>query len=568
MRRPAILAAVLLAGLAAPAGAAVKKVTFQVPVTVPDDTGAKVLIDTDVYLPDGFKPSDRRPFIEVFHGGGSDKANTFDAGHAKFFAQHGYVSLIYSQRGHGASGGLTSVAGPPEMRDLFDVTHWALGHKFAIDPTRIGLTGYSQGGLSTNLAQVWASDKLLNPYGIRFRVLEPGNTPEYIADALVPGGVTKLSVGVGLVETYAVGAHAHMSPLLGKWIGTTSADQLFATGASKCETEPHDTMTSSTLADLAVRSVGCFVGRMNLPVHWAQAFDDNVFESSMAVNMWRRMPRHAVNRLYLSMGGHAAPSAPDAVEADKLRDQLAYFDFVLRGAPLRLPVVTYWTRDPKVQVPADAFKYPNRAWERHTAPSWPPPGMTSTPFALSGDGLLASPKSATTASLPLAGAQADPGSDGVLQAAFSATPLGATPLAPGTAGTNSPGAVAGFTGPVSDHDHDLSGRTTARLRWTPNVPDTQVVLKLWDRAPDGTLTLFARSVRGLRNATPGSDHTLTLSTNDYSLELDKGHSVLATVTAGDASFYKAYAGSSAGGTLTAGAVSTLTLPLRHQQRNG
>jgi predicted acyl esterase len=282
----------------------------------------------------------------------------------------------------------------------------------------------------------------------------------------------------------------------------------------------------------------------------------------MAVNMWRRMPRHAVNRLYLSMGGHAAPSAPDAVEKDKLRDQLAYFDFVLRRKPLRLPVVTYWTRDPKVQVPADAFKYPKGAWERHTASSWPPPRMVSTPFALSGDGLLTAPKTAKTAALPLAGAQADPGSDGVLQAAFSATPLGATPLAPGTAGTNSPGAVAGFTGPAATGDRQLSGRTTARLRWTPNVPDTQVVLKLWDRAPDGTLTLFARGVRGLRNATPGADRTLTFSTNDYSLELNKGHAVLVTVTAGDASFYKPYPGSSAGGTLTAGPASTVTLPLR------
>jgi hypothetical protein len=38
--------------------------------------------------------------------------------------------------------------------------------------------------------------------------------------------------------------------------------------------------------------------------------------------------------------------------------------------------------------------------------------------------------------------------------------------------------------------------------------------------------------------------------------------VLVTVTAGDASFYKPYPGSSAGGTLGAGPSSTITLPLR------
>src|SRR3954454_5924987 len=116
MRRALVPLALL--AFASPASAAVKKLTFQVPVTTPDDTGAKVLIDTDVYLPAGDRSTDRSPFIEVFYAGGSDKANAFEAGHAKFFAEHGYVALIYSQLGHGSSGGVTSVAGPPEMRDL------------------------------------------------------------------------------------------------------------------------------------------------------------------------------------------------------------------------------------------------------------------------------------------------------------------------------------------------------------------------------------------------------------------------------------------------------------------
>jgi hypothetical protein len=41
----------------------------------------------------------------------------------------------------------------------------------------------------------------------------------------------------------------------------------------------------------------------------------------------------------------------------------------------------------------------------------------------------------------------------------------------------------------------------------------------------------------------------------------RGHSVLLTVTAGDASFYKPFADSSAGGTLSAGPASSVTLPL-------
>ena len=560
MRCLAALAGLLAALLvSAPGQAAVRKLTFSVAVTAPDEAGGHVSLDTDVYLPAEPAPRGGWPLVEVFHGGGSDKANAYDAGHARFFAEHGYVSLIYSQRGHGASGGLTAVAGPNEMHDLFDVTHWALGHGFGIDGRRIALTGYSQGGLTTNLAQVWGSDRAINPYGIHFTVLEPGNTPDYVIDALDPNGVAKLSVGVGLIETYLIGAHAHISPLLAKWIATEAADADQAQGASRCDVSFHDTPTSPTLNDLAARSVGCFARRMTPPVLWAQAFDDAVFPSNMAISMWRRMPHRSANRLYLSMGGHAAPAADAAVESDKLSVQLAYLDHYLRGRPLSLPAVIYWVRDPAVRVPADAYRYPPAAWLRRTATQWPPRGVRETRLGLGADGVIGARPAAGT--LPLAGGQVDPGSDSVLQAAFSATPLGATPVAPGATGTSVPGVVAGFATPPLAADRELSGNTVLRLAWTPNAPDTELVAKLYDRAPDGTLTLLARGVDGLRGATPGQPRTLTFATNDFSVLVHRGHSVLLTVSAGDASFYKPFADSSAGGTLGAGPASTVTLPL-------
>ena len=157
---------------AAPASAAVTKLTYRVPVTQPDERAQAVTLDTDVYVPDSAPPVGGYGLIEVFHGGGSEKANEFDARHARYFAEHGYVSLIYSQRGHGNSDGQTAVAGPKEMRDLFDVTAWALrtggrsepAHPdWRLDPGKIALTGYSQGGLNTNLAQAWSGDRSLNP---------------------------------------------------------------------------------------------------------------------------------------------------------------------------------------------------------------------------------------------------------------------------------------------------------------------------------------------------------------------------------------------------------------------
>src|SRR5205814_10144748 len=117
--------------------------------------------------------------------------------------------------------------------------------------------GYSQGGLNTNLGQAWAADPSINPYGISFAALLPGNTPDVVFDALVPGGVVKLSVGAGLVATYAGGPKQNVSPLLGKWIATTTVDQPALYGSGKCALGEHDTATSTMQSDLAWRSVGC-----------------------------------------------------------------------------------------------------------------------------------------------------------------------------------------------------------------------------------------------------------------------------------------------------------------------
>jgi predicted acyl esterase len=565
----ACLAAALWA--AAPAGAAgpgYEKTTYSVPVTTPDSFGQPVSLDTDVYVPDRSPPSGGFPFIVVFHGGGSDKSNPYDAGHAAFFARRGYATLIYSARGHGSSDGQTSCCGPPEVRDLFDVTAWALGvggrdtpdhPSFHIDRHHIGLTGYSQGGLHTNLAEVWRDDPAFDPYGIDFRALEPGNTPDYVYKALAPNDVVKLSVGVGLVATYLVGTHAHVAPLLAKWVAALATQQPSAVGGKLCEHAAYDTPTSTTKEDLAVRSPGCFAKRMTAPSLWAQSFDDAVFPPEMGIHMWRRMPNEG-NRLYLSMGGHAAPAATDAVEKDKLRGQLDFFDHYLRGKPLDQPEVVYYTRQPDVQVPSDSYRYPDDAWARHTAPTWPPPGTERVDFGLGADG-KAVRDGAKAGTLPLAPTSEDEAHDQIAQSAMSATPLGTSPVPSRVPATDSPGFIAGFATKAFGSARTLDGQARAKLRWTPASPDTQLVLELFDQGPDGTLTLLERGVQGIRGATPGAAMDVEVEGNAFSARIASGHRLMAWVMAADPLFYDPYP-DSLGGELQAGSASSLSVPLR------
>jgi ABC-2 type transport system ATP-binding protein len=555
-----------LATLAAPAAAAAapKKTTHRVPVTQPDEAGEPVELDVDVYEPSGPAPAGGFPLVVVFHGGGSDKDNGFDAGHAAAYAEHGYASLIYSARGHGGSSGQTTVAGPKEVRDGFDVIAWALARpELHLDRRTIALAGYSQGGLHVNLLQAYASDRSLNPYGIRFAALEPGNTPDRVFEALVDHDVVKLSFGLGLLQTYFAGAGPHrVGPQVDRWIATTVADRPELYGGDLCDQAGHDTPEATMRADLASRSIGCMADRMTPPTYWMQAFDDDLFPAGMATSMFdRALATEPRSRLYLSMGGHAAPAAPRAVEQEKTDLQIAWFDHVLRGAPFKVPRVVYWSRDTATAVPGGATAWPDAAFKRRTAPSWPPPGMEGRQFGLAADGSAAAPPaSAAAGAIELNAPAEDLRNDPVAGAAFRATPLGTAPSGPAPEETQ-PGRVAVFaTAPLAEAT-ELSGAPAMTVAWTPHSTDSQLVLKVLAQAPDGKLTLLTRGVAGVRGAQASTEQTVTVTAQHASALLPAGARLVAWVTAGDASFYKAYPGS-AGGTLAAGPRSVLTLPLR------
>jgi len=572
-----LMAAALLAALVPAPAAAFTKSTYTVGVTAPDEFGAQVTIETDVYLPDGKPPAAGWPLVQVLHGGGSNKDNEFDAGHAAALAEHGYAAIAYSQRGHGGSTGQLSVAGPKEIRDLFDVTAWALGigglgpphPDFRLDSNRVALAGYSQGGLNTNMGEIGAADPALNPYGIGIRAVLPGNTPDRVFEALVVNDVVKLSFGVGLIGTYTFNGdtQARIAPAVGRWIATAAADEPGLYGGEVCDASGHDTPTSTMKQDLAARSVGCFTDRYTAPFLWAQALDDGLFTGDMAISMYNAAPA-SPKRLYLSMGGHGAPSQHPSVTEDQFEVQLAFLDHVMRGRPLHIPAVTYWTRDPTLAVPADSYRWPRDAWLEQTATQWPPPGIADVGYRLGADGHAVEQGPAAAGLLSLAPASPDPGGDPVVNAALSATPLGTSPaaaLSPDS--VSSPGVVAGFATEPFASDQELSGNAVARLAWTPLSPDTQLVVKILDMAPDGSLTLLSRGVRGIRGATPGVPGSFTVTTDALSSLIPAGHRVLVWVTAGDSTFYKAYPGS-VGGVLQAGDASTVTLPLREAQVGG
>jgi predicted acyl esterase len=259
------------------------------------------------------------------------------------------------------------------------------------------------------------------------------------------------------------------------------------------------------------------------------------------------------------MGGHGAPAATAVAERDKFRRQIEFFDHYLRGKPLRGPEIVYWTRQPEIVVPGNSYAYPNGAWRRHEARTWPPPGVRPVRYELSANG-QAVRSGAASGALPLAPLSIDEGNDPVVAAALSATPVGTSPIPRRLPATDLPGFIAGFTTATVKSPREMSGAARASLTWTPASPDTQLALKVFDRAPDGTLTLLGRGIQGIRGATPGEELQVSVRTDAFSARIPADHSMLAWVSASELGFYKPYL-PSFGGTLGAGPGSTLTLPL-------
>ena len=478
------VAAALLAGVPAQASAASTVSSYSVPVTTPDTLGAPVSLDTDVYVPDAAPPPAGFPLLEIFHGGGSTKDNAYDAAHARRFADDGYVVLIYSARGHGDSGGQTTVAGPAEIRDLFDVTAWALGssglpHRPRADrPARV-LAGRPAHEPRPGVEQR-PVDQPLRDLVPRPRAREharprlPGACAELRVEALVRGGP-----GRDLPGRLDDG---RIAPVVDKWIAAAAADQpqLYGSG-DLCDRSTHDTATSTMQQDLAWRSVGCQPERLGLPWLWAQAFDDGLFTPDMAISMWRRAPNRAQHRLYLSMGGHAAPAADQSVEQDKLDTQRRFLDAVMQGRALPRPNVVYWTRDPDGRGPRRLLRVPGRRVV---------PADRGQLAAGEGRGRDVSPRRRRQRDAGLREQRAD-------------LPLAAdrgraqrpcrSRRALGNAARHVAAVVRAGHEPARLHrelphapfstDKELSGAPFANLSWTPAATDSQLVLELFDEAP-------------------------------------------------------------------------------------
>jgi predicted acyl esterase len=259
-----------------------------------------VSLATTFYAPPGSAPAGGWPGILLLHGLGATRASMNEIAE-QFLAPQGYAVLTVDARGHGESGGVSTLSGAREVADYATALQY-LRLRPGVSDSRVGALGFSLGGGS-----VW---KLLTAPGARLAAAVPITTWTSLFDALLPQGFAK----AGLV-TY-----------LRSQLADERWDPTFRTLAD-------DALLGRNLPQIqqfaVQRSVRTDLGRIRTPVFMIQGRRDFAFDFDHALGALGllRGPR----RLYLGGLGHAPAPNPTAERAHYLTQARLWFDRFLKG---------------------------------------------------------------------------------------------------------------------------------------------------------------------------------------------------------------------------------------------
>jgi predicted acyl esterase len=292
--------------------------------------GDGVSLATTLYRPPGAAPPGGWPAILLLHGLGANRVS-MNAIAEQFFAPQGYVVLTVDARGHGASGGVSSLGGSRELADYAAALSW-LRLRPGVSDSRVGALGFSLGGGS-----IW---KLLTARGTGLAAAIPVMTWTSLYDALMPQSFAK----AGLV--------AHFRGQLSdeRWdpaVNALAEDALLGRNLPRIQQFARD------------RSVRHDLSRIRTPVFMIQGRRDFAFEMDQAMSALGllRGPR----RLYLGGLGHAPAPNPPAEQAHYLTQARLWFDRFLKGQPNGIDL------RPRIELSPDPWTGRTTAYARQPA---------------------------------------------------------------------------------------------------------------------------------------------------------------------------------------------------------
>ncbi len=597
-RRPALALALLLtAPIAAvsTAQAAAPAVTVQalkITTTVaPEGLAGNTtcVVDADLYTPAGVDKAHPAPAILTTNGFGGSKGD--QAGLGKAYAAKGYVVLSYSGLGFGSEAGTAGSGSGCKItlddrehdgaagKQLIDflggikkaddgtqidyVTKDAVGHDGKVHPgdVRVGMVGGSYGG-EIQFAVAGIDPRLdtiipLITWNDLAYSLAPNNTslPANGVSYTTPGTEkidwTTLFFGVGIADglqgTVATKDPTRLGPC------PNFADEACL---AKAQMDALGYPTADTIAFARNASVASYLKDIRIPTMLGQGQADTLFNLQEAAATYAALKaqKTPVKMIWQQWGHSHGPvpgefnlDTPDTNYEGRLVTQ--WFDhYLMDKGPAPSLDFTYYRPWLDKGDAGPAFT---------TAPSYPLPGAT-TLFGSAGKDLVTARSKVTAGSATIA------------------IPAGGVPLSYTETSAldqsqpvrDLPGATTGLSyGPLTS-DLDVVGIPTATLQLSsPTASVSQAAgpggmlvafVKLYDVAPDGTITLPNRLISPIRVA--DITKPVTVSLPGIVHRFPKGHTLKLVVSLSDA----AYKGNALAQTLTLStsptAPTTLTLP--------
>lgn len=540
----------------------VKTLHFDTMVGPNNDTHCDVV--ADLYTPSTATKAHPAPAILTTNGFGGSKND--QAPSAQAFAKRGYVVLSYSGLGFGGSGCNIQLDDPDwDGKAAKQLVDFLGGAKAATDGTkvnyvirdkkahdgsvrqfdpRVGMVGGSYGG------QIQFAAASVDP---RIDTIIPIITWNDLSYSLAPNntsfasGVTYKTPGVEKFDWttlfFAVGVED------GLQAAPSQTNKSYLNGCgnfdsraclSKVEMDALGYPQDDTIAFARHASVTSYMSRIKIPTLLAQGEGDTLFNLQEAVATYRALTKQGtpVKMMWQSWGhSHSAP-APGEFDSGKPLSTYqgavfsAWFDYYLMGKGAK-PDMSFEYFRPWVS-------YKGSAQAAYGKAKSYPAGTDKTLFLSSTTSLVANrndvlPGSATIAAGP-AGA---PTSYSEVSALNGSIPSQlSTPF-------DAPGTAAVWSTPALTADLDVAGvpSVTLSITGTPALAtqaagpagDLVVFVKIYDRAPDGTITLTERLISPAR-LSDASGNQVTIELPGIVHRFAKGHSLQLVVAASDAAY--------------------------------
>ena len=262
--------------------------------------GDGVTLASSLYTPDGAPPAGGWPAVLLLHGLGGNRGTVGEIAE-QYLAPYGYAVLTVDARGHGESGGASSLNGSREVTDYAAALAW-LRARPGVSDAKIGALGFSLGG-----GAVW---KLLTAPGTRLAAAVPVMTWTSLYDALLPQSFPK----TGLI--------AYFRGLLpeDRWDPTVKEAALNAALGYNLPGVQRFARDRSVRNDLE---------KIRTPVFMIQGRRDSAFDMEHALSGFARL--RGPKRLYLGDLGHAPAANPAAERAYYFTQARLWFDRYLKG---------------------------------------------------------------------------------------------------------------------------------------------------------------------------------------------------------------------------------------------